>query len=58
MSNVRRQAILIALAVLLLVLAIIVFATAKDWDLRALAAMGLIGGIAVVIVSLPENGKK
>jgi len=48
--------ILILLGVVALVLAIIVLVTAKEWNLRLLAALGLVGGLAIVINSLPSDG--
>jgi hypothetical protein len=52
----KRQAILVILAVLLLVVAIIVWVTSHSLDIDLLAAGAIIGGIAVMVVSLPENG--
>jgi membrane protease YdiL (CAAX protease family) len=55
----RRIAILILLGVGILVLAIIVQAAARDYQERLLAVIGVLGGLAVVVVSLPtSNGKR
>lgn len=58
MSHAKRIAILILLGVGVLVLAIIVLVTARNADTRLLATIGLLGGLAIVVVSLPSsNGK-
>jgi hypothetical protein len=50
--------ILILLGVAMLVLAIIVYVTGRTYDLDLLATIGILGGLAVVVVTLPQNGKK
>jgi hypothetical protein len=54
----RRQAYLIVIAALLLALAVIVLVRSRSLDDDLLAVIGLLGGVAVVIVSLPENKDK
>jgi hypothetical protein len=46
------------LAVAMLVLAVYVFATSRQLDVDLCAAMGIAGGLAIVVVALPNNGKK
>jgi peptidoglycan/LPS O-acetylase OafA/YrhL len=58
MKRARKQAYLIILAVIALVLAIIVIFTAHNLDIKALGVVAIVGGIAMVIVSLPDNGDK
>jgi peptidoglycan/LPS O-acetylase OafA/YrhL len=56
-SKARRLAYLILLAVALLVLAIIVLVTSRSVDTDLLAAIGILGGLAIVVVALPvTNG--
>ena len=58
MSELKRQVILILLGVVTLVLALIVLIRNRDLDVDLLAALGIVGGIAIVVVSLPRgNGK-
>lgn len=58
MSPARRIAILILLGVGVLVLSIIVQVWARDFQERLLAVTGVLGGLAIVVVSLPtSNGK-
>jgi predicted neutral ceramidase superfamily lipid hydrolase len=52
----RRQAYLIVLSVISLTLAVIVLALHRDVSTDLLAALGIVGGIAIAIVSLPNNG--
>jgi peptidoglycan/LPS O-acetylase OafA/YrhL len=54
----KRQAILVVIAVAVLVLALIVFSTDRSTGDHLLAAIGLLGGLAIVIVSLPEDKDK
>jgi len=58
-SAARRTALLILFGVLALVLAIIVLVRNKSIDSELLASLGLVGGLAIVVVSLPvSNGGK
>ena len=52
----RKTLILILLGVVALVLAIIVMVINEDSSTELLAALGLVGGLAIVINSLPSNG--
>jgi predicted neutral ceramidase superfamily lipid hydrolase len=52
----RREVYLILLGVVVLVLSIIVLARHRSVDTDLLAVVGLVGGVAIVIVSLPGNG--
>ena len=56
MSRTRRQVALILLGVALLALAVIVFVLNRDVSTDLLAAAALVGGLAIVVVSLPANG--
>jgi hypothetical protein len=58
MSPIKREVILIVVAVLLLVLAITVFVRSRGFNDHVLAALGILGGIAVVIVALPVGKDK
>jgi len=51
--RVKREVYLILLGVVSLVLAIIVLVLNQDTSTDMLAALGLVGGLAMVIVSLP-----
>jgi hypothetical protein len=53
----RRTAILIVLGVVILVLAGTVLARNRSLDDELLATIGIVGGLAVVVVSLPVNGR-
>jgi hypothetical protein len=53
--RVKREVVLILLAVIALVLAIIVFVISQSLSTDLLAALGLVGGAAIVIVSLPNG---
>jgi len=53
--KVKREAALILLAVVALVLAIIVFVISQSLSTDLLAALGLVGGAAIVVVSLPNG---
>jgi hypothetical protein len=55
MSRAKQLAILILLGVGALVLAIIVLATTASADTHLLAVIGLLGGLAMVVVSLPTD---
>jgi predicted neutral ceramidase superfamily lipid hydrolase len=52
----RRQAYLIVLSVVALTLAIIVLALHQNASTDLLAALGIVTGISIAIVSLPNNG--
>jgi hypothetical protein len=57
-SPVRRQVYLILIGVAVLVIAVIVLIRNRDLNSDLLAVLGLLGGLAIVIVSLPPgNGK-
>jgi hypothetical protein len=54
----KRAAVLILFGVGVLVLAIWVLARNRDLDTDLLAVIGILGGLAIVVVSLPtSNGK-
>jgi hypothetical protein len=59
-SLAKRDALLILLGVAVLTLSLIVLIRNRDLDTDLLAVIGLVGGIAVVIVSLPttSNGDR
>lgn len=58
MTPVRRELYLIALGVIALVLSLIVLIRNRDLDTDLLAVVGIVGGVAMVVVSLPgKNGK-
>lgn len=57
MRPAKRQAVLIVLGAVALTLALIVFATAHEVDIDLLAALGIVGAAAIIVVSLPPNGK-
>jgi hypothetical protein len=42
----------------MLVLSILVYTRRSNLDEKTLATIGILGGLAVVVVSLPTNGKK
>ena len=52
----RRTIYLVLLGVALLVLAVIVWVLNKDTSTDLLAAAAVVGGLAIVLVSLPDNG--
>jgi predicted neutral ceramidase superfamily lipid hydrolase len=56
-SRARRLAALILLAVAMLTLAIVVLVLNRDVSADLLAALGIIGGVAIAVVALPVNGK-
>jgi hypothetical protein len=56
MSRLRRQAILILFGVAVLTLSIIVIIRNRSPDDEMLAVIGIIGGLAIVVVSLPVPG--
>ena len=59
MSAVRREVWLIILAVIVLTLSLIVLIRNRDLDTDLLAALGVLGGVAMVVVALPgRNGKE
>lgn len=55
MKPARRQACLIVLGVAALVLALIVLVRNRSLDVDLLALLGLVDGLAIVVVSLPED---
>jgi hypothetical protein len=55
MSPARRLAALIAIGVAVLTLSIIVLARTRNVDEHLLAIVGLLGGLAIVVVSLPPD---
>jgi hypothetical protein len=58
MTQTRRTALLILLGVAVLVLAILVLIRSRSWDLDFLAIIGILGGLAIVLVSLPTTDKR
>jgi len=58
-STVRREVWLILLAVAVLVISLVVLIRNRDLDTDLLAALGVLGGVAMVVVALPgRNGKE
>jgi hypothetical protein len=55
--QVRRTVLLILCGVAALTLAIIVLVINRDTPSDLLAVLGLVGGVAIVIVALPANGQ-
>lgn len=55
MSSAKRTALLILLGVAVLVLAVLVLVRSRDWDTDFLAIIGLLGGLSIVVVSLPTD---
>jgi hypothetical protein len=54
----RRAFILIMLGVAVLTLALVILIRNRSLDVELLAVIGLLGGLAIVVVSLPAaNGK-
>jgi hypothetical protein len=56
-SQARKLAALILLGVAMLVLAILVYTRDRRVDDDLLATIGILGGVAVVVVTLPTNGR-
>jgi hypothetical protein len=57
-SSARRQALLILLGVAVLTLSIIVYVRNRSPDDDILATIGVLGAIAIIVVSLPgPNGR-
>jgi hypothetical protein len=54
-SPVRRELVLIVLGVVALVLSLLVLIRNRDLDVDLLAALGLVGGVAIIVVSLPPR---
>jgi hypothetical protein len=57
-TRARRLLYLILLAVAVLTLALIILVRSRSLDDDMLAAIGILGGLAIVIVALPSNGDK
>lgn len=53
----RKTIYLIVIGAAVLALSIVVFVRHKSIDTDALAAIGVLGGLAIIINSLPNNGK-
>ena len=56
MNKTKRTAALILLGVAVLTLSLIVLIRNRSLDTDLLAAIGLVGGLAIVVVSLPTSG--
>jgi hypothetical protein len=56
--RVKREVALVILGVAALVIAIVVLIINRDTSTDLLAVLGLIGGAAIVVVSLPDNNGK
>lgn len=57
-SRVRQIASLILLGVAVLVLSILILIRNRSLDVDLLAVIGILGGLAIVVVALPtQNGK-
>jgi predicted neutral ceramidase superfamily lipid hydrolase len=57
MNPVKRTVYLILCGVVVLTLAIIVLVLNRDTPSDLLAVIGIVGAVAIIIVSLPPNGK-
>jgi hypothetical protein len=61
MTQTRRTTLLIVIGAAVLALAVVVFVLARDTGEDLLAVLGLLGGLAIVVVALPVirngNGK-
>ena len=58
MTAVKREVWLLLLAVAVLVISLIVLIRNRSLDTDLLAALGVLGGVAMVVVALPgRNGK-
>jgi hypothetical protein len=55
MTAARRLAVLVCIGVAVLTLSIIVLARTRNVDEHLLAIVGLLGGLAIVVVSLPTD---
>jgi hypothetical protein len=54
----KKQIYLILLGCIAIILGVIVFVTNVDnWRSDLLAVIGVVGGVAIIINSLPTNGK-
>jgi hypothetical protein len=51
------MAVLVLIGVAMLVLAILVYVRDPRFDDDLLATIGILGGLAVVVVTLPTNGR-
>lgn len=56
MTRARRQLVMILLGVVCLTLALIVLIRNRSPDDELLAILGLVGGLAIIVVTLPGNG--
>ena len=58
MTPAKRTALLILLGVIVLTLSLMVLIRNRSLETDLLAAIGLVGGLAIVVVSLPSsNGR-
>jgi hypothetical protein len=55
MTHVRREVYLIVLGVVVLALALIVLIRNQSPDDELLAVIGLVGGLAIIVTSLPDR---
>ena len=55
--RIAKTVILILLGVSVLVLAIVIFILNQNTSSDLLAVVGLIGGLAIIVNSLPSNGE-
>lgn len=58
MTQARKLFILIILGVIVLALSLTIFLRNRSLDDDLLAIVGIIGGIAIIINTLPSNGKE
>jgi hypothetical protein len=56
-SATKREVILILLGVVALVLALVVLIRNRSLDVDLLAGIAIVGGVAMIVVSLPGSGK-
>jgi hypothetical protein len=55
MSSAKRIALLILLGVAVLTVSLVVLIRNRDIDTDLLATIGILGGLAIVVVSLPSS---
>jgi hypothetical protein len=54
----RRMTYLVLLAVVVLVLSLIVLVRNRSLETDLLAACAIVGGLAIIVVALPSDGKQ
>lgn len=56
MNKTKQTAYLILIGAVVFGLSIVVYVRHRSWDDNILATVGLLGGLAIIINSLPTNG--